>query len=240
MDHPDDRRAVRERPDDERVELAEEIASRLDGPMTALGILFGLLVLTETLTAPEGAIGTAFAVTSWAIVAVFTAEFLLRLYVAPSRTQFLRRNWWQVIFLILPFLRVVRVLRSLRWLRLGRTGRILSSALRITRTAGRRLRGRIAWLATTTSIVILASSQLLYEFGGMASYADALYRATMATVTGEPTTVAGVGRVLDVVLASYSVVVFAALAASIGAYLLEQRTERGPVAHDSARASSSR
>jgi len=234
MDHPEDARAVRERPDDERDELARQIASRLDAPMTALGILFGLLVLAETLVSPEGALGTAFTVTSWAIFAVFVAEFLLRLYVAPSRTRFLRRNWWQVIFLVLPFLRVLRVLRGLRWLRIGRTGRILSSALRVTRTAGRRLRGRIAWLATTTSIVVLASSQLLYEFGDVPTYVEALYRATMATVTGEPTTVGGVGRILDVVLASYSVVVFAALAASIGAYLVEQRSERGPVAGASA------
>lgn len=230
MDHPDHGPAVRERPDHERDELAEEIASRLDGPMSALGVLFGLLVLTETLTSPEGAIGTAFTATSWLIVAVFTAEFLLRLYVAPSRSRFLRRNWWQIIFLVLPFLRVVRVLRGLSWLRLGRTGRILSSALRITRTAGRRLRGRIAWLATTTSIVILASSQLLYEFGDIPTYTEALYRATMATMTGEPTTVGGVGRIMDVVLASYSVVVFAALAGSIGAYLMEQRAESGLVA----------
>ncbi len=45
----------------------------------------------------------------------------------------------------------------------------------------------------------------------------------MATVTGEPTTVAGVGRLLDVVLAGYSVVVFATLAGIVGAFLIERR-----------------
>lgn len=152
--------------------------------------------------------------------------FLLRLYVAPSRGRFLRRNWAQIVFLVflvLPFLRVFRLLRGLRFLRFGRAGRILSSALRVTRTASRRLGGRIAWLATVTTTVVLAASQLLYEFGDVEPYSEALYRAAMATVTGEPTTIAGVGRLLDVVLAGYPVVVFATLAGIAGAFLIERR-----------------
>ncbi len=219
----EDGRQIKDRPDQEREEIAAAIVEELDRPMAALGIVFLLLVLAETLIDPQGAIGTTFQVVTWLIVAVFTAEFLLRLYVAPSRGKFLRRNWPQIVFLILPFLRVLRVLRGLRFLRFGRAGRILSSALRVTRTAGRRLRGRIAWLATVTATVVLASSQLLYEFGDVERYSEALYRAAMATVTGEPTTVEGIGRVLDVVLGGYSVVVFATLAGIVGAFLIERR-----------------
>lgn len=223
MTDVEDGRQIKERPDAEREQLAEAILEELDRPMAALGIVFLLLVLAETLIEPEGAVGTTFQVLSWLIVAAFAAEFLLRLYVAPSRGRFLRRNWTQIVFLVLPFLRVFRVLRGLRFLRFGRAGRILSSALRVTRTAGRRLRGRIAWLATVTSTVILAASQLLYEFGDVDPYSEALYRAAMATVTGEPTTIAGIGRLLDVVLAAYSVVVFATLAGIVGAFLIERR-----------------
>lgn len=223
MTDVEDGRQIKDRPDAEREELAEAILENLDRPMAALGIVFLLLVLAETLTDPQGGVGTAFQVLSWLIVAVFAGEFLLRLYVAPSRGRFLKRNWTQIVFLVLPFLRVFRVLRGLRFLRFGRAGRILSSALRVTRTAGRRLRGRVAWLATVTSIVILAASQLLYEFGDVDPYSEALYRAAMATVTGEPTTIAGIGRLLDVVLAGYSVVVFATLAGVVGAFLIERR-----------------
>lgn len=223
MTDVEDGRQIKDRPDAEREEIAEAILEELDRPMAALGIVFLLLVLAETLIEPQGAVGTTFQVLSWLIVAAFAAEFLLRLYVAPSRGRFLRRNWTQIAFLVLPFLRVFRVLRGLRFLRFGRVGRILSSALRVTRTAGRRLRGRIAWLATVTSTVVLAASQLLYELGDVEPYSEALYRAAMATVTGEPTTIAGVGRLLDVVLAGYSVVVFATLAGIVGAFLIERR-----------------
>lgn len=223
MTDVEDGRRIKERPDEEREEIAEAIIDELDRPMAALGIVFLLLVLAETLIDPRGAVGTTFQVMSWLIVAIFTAEFVLRLYIAPSRGTFLRRNWPQLVFLFLPFLRVFRVLRGLRFLRFGRAGKILSSALRVTRTAGRRLRGRIAWLATVTATVVLAASQLLYELGDVEPYSEALYRAAMATVTGEPTTIAGVGRLLDVVLAGYSVVVFAALAGIMGAFLIERR-----------------
>jgi voltage-gated potassium channel len=230
MTDVEDGRQIKDRPDEEREEIADAIIETLDRPMAALGILFLLLVLAETLITPRGGLSATFQVTSWLIVGVFTGEFLLRLYVAPSRGRFLRRNWTQVVFLVLPFLRVFRVLRGLRFLRLGRAGRILSSALRVTRTAGRRLRGRIAWLATVTATVVLAASQLLYEFGDAEPYSDALYRAAMATITGQPTTIAGVGRLLDVILAGYSVAVFATLAGIVGAFLIEQRTSEAEAA----------
>ncbi|MFP4634328.1 MAG: ion transporter [Nitriliruptoraceae bacterium] len=217
---------IRARPDPERERLADEIADRLDAPMSVLGIAFLLLVLTETIIEPQGALGTVFQIASWMIVAAFAAEFALRFYVAPSRGRFLRRNWWQLIFLALPFLRIFRALRAVRIIRLFRASRILSSALRATRTAGRRLRGRVAWLGSVTTIAILAASQLLYELGDVDSYPDALYRAAMATITGQPTSLDGVGRLLDVVLGSFSVVVFATLAGIVGAYLVEHRGEQ--------------
>lgn len=214
---------IRSRADAERERLADEIADRLDAPMSALGIAFLLLVLAETIVEPQGVLGTVLQIASWTIVAAFVAEFALRFSVAPSRGRFLRRNWWQLIFLALPFLRIFRALRAVRVLRLLRTSRILSSALRATRTAGRRLRGRVAWLAAVTGITILAASQLLFVLSDVDSYTEALYRAAMATITGQPTTLDGAGRLLDVVLGSYSVVVFATLAGIVGAYLVEHK-----------------
>ena len=225
MAEPRDDRRIRDRPEEEREALARQLTDRLDLPMAALGIVFGLLVLAETVIEPRGDLGAAFRVASWLLVAVFVGEFALRLYVAPSRTRFLRRNWMQVVFLVLPFLRVVRALPGLRAIGTARAGRIVSSAVRATRTAGRSFRGRIAWLGTVTLIVILASSQLLYEYSDVGTYGDALYRAAIATITGEPTMLSGVARVIDVVLAAFSVVVFATLAGTVGAFLLERRDD---------------
>ena len=68
----------------ERDDLAERIADRMDVPFTAAGVVFLLLVLAETVSSPQGAVGTIFAVASWALWAMFVGEFVLRLVIAPS------------------------------------------------------------------------------------------------------------------------------------------------------------
>ncbi len=203
--------------------LAERIADHLDVPITAAGIVFLLLVLAETISDPQGLVGTLFSVTSWVLWALFVGEFLLRLVVAPSTSTFLKRNWWQVFFLAVPALRFVRALRVLR---AARMGRVLSSAVRSSRTAGRKLSSRLGSLGVVTIVVVLASSQLLFELGSYDSYADALDDAALATLAGEPFFPEHAAlRLLQIVVLTYSVVVFAALAGTVGAFLLERRDD---------------
>jgi voltage-gated potassium channel len=214
---------VARRSSEEREELAERIADRLDVPITAAGVVFLLLVLAETISEPGGAVGTAFSVTSWVLWALFVGEFVLRLIIAPSTTRFLKRNWWQLIFLAIPALRFVRALRALR---AARVGRVLSSAVRSSRTAGRKLSSRLAALGVVTIVVILASSQLLFELGDYDSYGDALDTAALATIAGEPFFPEHTAlRVVQLVVITYSLVVFAALAGTLGAYLLERKAD---------------
>ena len=53
------------------------------------------------------------------------------------------------------------------------------------------------------------------------SYGDALHGAALATISGEPLEMDGaLAKTLEVVLALYAVVLFAALAGSIGAFFL--------------------
>lgn len=208
--------------------LADVIADRLDVPVTAAGVVFLLLVLAETVSSPDGAIGTAFTVVGWSLWALFVLEFVVRLIVAPSATGFLRRNWWQLAFLAVPALRFVRALRALR---AARVGRVLSAAIRSGRSAGRKLTSRAATLATVTVIVVLTASQVLYELDQDATYGDVLHAVALATVAGEPLpNTDGVGRVVGLLLVAYSMVVFAALAGTVGAYVLERdrRTDSEP------------
>lgn len=200
---------------------AEILARRLDRPMAALGLVFLFVVLAQNLAGP--ALAGPLAVAGWVLWAVFVAEFALRAYVAQDQKRFWRRSWWQVIFLAVPFLRVLRVASLLRFTRIIRLSGVLSSAIRGTRSAGRILGGRIGWLAVVTGVVILASSQLLYIVGVYDAYGDALHAAALATITGEPFGSSdAVARVLEVMLAAYSVVVFATLAGALGAYFLER------------------
>jgi len=100
---------------------------------------------------------------------------------------------------------------------------VLSAGVRGSRLAEKLLSNRVAWLMAVTAIVILAASQLLYIFADYTSYFDALYEAALATVTGAGFSADTVfARILHVVLAIFSVVVFATLAGTLGAFFLRR------------------
>lgn len=202
---------------------AERLARRLDRPMGVLGVLFLLVVLGQLL-ATDPPLVTVLAVVGWLLWAVFVAEFVLRAVIARDQGRFWRRNWWQVLFLVLPFLRFARVLALVRT---ARVGGVLSAALRGSRSAGRLLSSRIAWVAAMTAVLVLAASQLLFVLDAYDSYGQALHEAALATITGEPLSAPGlVARVLEVALAVYSVVVFATLAGALGAYFVDDSRRR--------------
>jgi voltage-gated potassium channel len=202
---------------EQREQQAQALALRLDRPISILGVIFLLVVLAEGLATNPG-LQTALRGTSWALWAVFAGEFALRIYLAPHRARFLRRNWWQIIFLAVPFLRFLRLFWVLRTLRVGR---LLSAAVRGSRSAGRLLSNRLGWLASLTTVLVLAAGQLLFEFGDYPTLGRALYDAALATITGEPLSAdTALARWLSVGLAGYSVAVVATLAATVGAWFL--------------------
>jgi len=209
----------------ERERWAEELLDRLTPAMSALAVVFLLVVLGESLARSGSTLSLAMTVTGWLLWAVFALEFVARTVVAPDTGRFLRRNWWQLLFLVLPFLRILRLVRAVRVLR---TGRVLSSAVRSSRSAHRVLGGRLGWLAAVTAITVLGSSQLLYELSRFERYGDALHAAALGAITGEPIAQDdGFSQVLEIGLAAFSVVVFATLAGSLGAYFLETRASVG-------------
>jgi voltage-gated potassium channel len=218
--------SVIERSWSEREVWAEEVLDRLTPVMSALAVVFLLIVLGESMATAGSGLSTALTITGWLIWIVFAAEFVARLVVAPDTSAFLKRNWWQVFFLVLPFLRILRLVRVMRFLR---TSRVLSSAVRSSRSAWRMLGSRVGWLAVVSAITMLGSSQLLYEFGTFEHYGDALHAAALATITGEPINRPDAfARTLEVILAAYSVIVFATLAGTLGAYFLETSDRRRP------------
>lgn len=202
---------------------AEALAARLDRPMSLLGLVFLLLVLAQVL-ADDPTTVRVLTFTGWVLWGVFAAEFGLRAWVAKDQRRFWARNWWQLVFLAVPFLRFARALTLLRVTRAARAGSVLSAAVRGSRSGGRLLSGRVTWLGLVTGVVVLASSQLLYVVGSYPDYGVALHEAAMTTITGTGLSAQGLfPRVLEVVLAVYSVVVFATLAGALGAYFLRQR-----------------
>ncbi len=214
---------------DERLNAAERLARQLDRPMGVLGFLFLFVVLGQLL-ATDPVLVTALRVIGWGFWAVFVAEFALRAYIARNQQRFWKRNWWQVIFLLVPFLRFFRALQALRFWRIARFSRfggVVSAGIRGSRSAGRLLSSRIGGLAAVTGVVMLVSSQLLYVVGAYEDYAAALLETAMSTITGAELSANDTfTNVVQVLLAIYSVAVFATLAGAVGAYFLRGDSEK--------------
>lgn len=217
------RASVLARPRTEREQWSEELLDRLTPVMAPLGVIFVLVVLGQQLTRPGSGLAITMAAVGWLLWAVFVAEFLARLVVAPSTGAFLRKNWWQAVFLLLPFLRVLRLVRSLRVLR---SGQLLSSTVRGSRSARQVLSSRLGWLGSVVAMVVLGTSQLLYTFSGVTPYAQALHAAALGAVTGEPLPADdGFAQIVEVLLAVFSVVVFGTFAALVGAFFVRNDTQ---------------
>jgi voltage-gated potassium channel len=84
-----------------------------------------------------------------------------------------------------------------------------------------------------TAVVVFGGGQLLFVLergreGALTSLGDALWWAAnlgiSASLVYQPVTLAG--RLLAIVLSAYSIVVFASLAATVGAFFIESRQER--------------
>lgn len=215
----------------ERERRARLLERRLDVPMAVLALVWAGLVAYE-LIAPRDQLGTL-AVASNVIWALFAVELIAKLVVSQHPGRFLRRHWPSVLFLVLPLLRVLRLVRPLRLMRALPAGRVVGSSYRAVGTARGLLTGRLQFLLVVTAVVVFGSGQLLFVLergreGALSSLGDALWWSANISITAtmvyEPVTLAG--RLLAIVLSTYAIVVFASLAATIGAFFVEARQER--------------
>jgi len=226
----------RERPLTSREVVAQRIAERLDLPVTILGVATLVLWLTEPVIDPDETSPVVDAAW-WVIWVIFAIEFVARAVVAPRTWLFLRRHWWEVIFLLVPFLRFARVLRAARAGRGVKIGRLiragpgLSSALRSTRSAVGALVDRLFWLTGITVLVAAAAGKLLWDYGERkykASYLDALHDGALATIKGESLPSHDFADGLELALALYSVLIIAVVASTVGAFFVERGMAREP------------
>jgi voltage-gated potassium channel len=158
-------------------------------PMLVLSILIiPLLVIPLALDLSPG-VETTFLALDWFIWAAFALEYGIRLYLAPNRVAFFRRNLVDLALVVLPFLRPLRILRSARALRALRAVRVAVFLLRGARATGEVLtRHKLHYALLVTLFVVVGAAFLVeaVESGvtdsNISSIPDALWWA-ISTVT---------------------------------------------------------
>lgn len=207
---------------------------RADPFMAWLGVLFALLVGFDIAAEPARPWDRIIDWVGWTIWALFALEFGLQLWFAPNRRRYLRRHWWQPPMIVLPTLRVFRFFRLVRLGRAFPAGRVVSSSYRAAGTAKVLLRSRTGYLAGLATVATIAVAELVYLFereadeGIFDHFGEAILwsLAAVLALQGDPVP-SSVGGQLAMILAFLTgLVVIAALAGTVGAYLVDERRER--------------
>ena len=208
---------------------------------TAIPMLVFALAIIPLLVLPlvielSTTLGATFVALEWFIWAAFTVEYGIRLYLAPEKWSFIKRNKIDLLVVVIPFLRPLRVMRSARGLRVLRAARLASSLARVI-DAGKDVltRHKLHYALAVTLVVIVSGALLVESFergsseANIESIPDALWWAiTTVTTVGYgdtfPTTAAGRG--VGVLLMVIGIALFGFLAGSLTSFFVEHREEQ--------------
>jgi len=215
---------------DRRSQLLEKFEQVTELPLLALALaMIPLLIMPIAMDLSETA-DTAFLSVDWTIWAIFALELSVRTYLADRRINYLARHWYDVLIVVLPFLRPLRIVRSARALRLLRLGRTLSFFSRVASDARGLLRRRgLQYVLVFGLVAIFASAGAMYLLerdsgGAINDYGTALWWA-MSTVTtvgyGDTVPSSAEGKGVAVFLMLVGISFFGWITANIAAFLVE-------------------
>ena len=222
----------------ERNRLLSSVEQILEGPMIFLGFVWLILLVFELVWG----INKTLEYISYVIWGIFIIDFLVKFSLAPEKLFFLKKNWFIVISLFIPALRVFRLFRFFRILR-GVRGirlvRIVSSFNRSMRSLGKTMQRRaFGYVMIITLIVIFAGAAGMYAFEnptpGFTSYGLALWWTAMRVITAgnEFNPITPEGRGLAFLIAVFGYTIFGYVTATFATYFIGRDAEEkdGPVA----------
>jgi voltage-gated potassium channel len=137
-------------------EAYDRFSAATNLPLTLLAVLWlPTLVFPLVMNLPASVVRT-FDLIDLVIWLLYGAEYLIRLYLSPSRTRFITHHLVDLAVVVLPVLRPLRAVRLLRLFNLSRAAVVLVNAL--TRVRGILThRGLHFVLMGVTGIVVVAS-----------------------------------------------------------------------------------
>ena len=111
---------------EEREVLLSKIEKTTETPMLILVvIMIGALVLPLVAKLNQS-LTTILEIIDLIIWAILLIELSIRVYIAPKRLTYLKKNWLDLLLVALPFLRVFRIFRAVRAIRVLRLTRVIS------------------------------------------------------------------------------------------------------------------
>ncbi len=135
-------------------DLRQRVEHVFHWPMIVLALAILPLLAIEVYRQPTGAMQLAIEIGFGVIWIAFVVEFVWKITIAESRIEYVRRNWFDVVIILLPLLRPLRAFRATQGL--ARSTRVF------------RLRGvgmKCARYVFTIVIGLKATDRLLHRIG---------------------------------------------------------------------------
>ncbi len=220
----------------QRSTLLHRLEQLLEGPMIFLGFVWLILLVIELIWGLTPLL-EILSITIWI---VFIIDFLLKVFLAPKKINFLKKNWLTIISLIIPALRVVRFFRIARLIRGLRSVRLIKVVSSLNRSMGSlnatmKRRG-FKYVIAITLFVIFAGAAGMYAFEkeGLESYGESLWWTTMllTSIGSEYWPVTPEGKALCILLSIYGFCVFGYITATLASFFVGRDAEEkgAPVA----------
>jgi voltage-gated potassium channel len=215
-----------------RGDLLDRFERATELPLLLLALAMIPLLIVPLLVDLSPSVDATFIALDWAVWAAFALEYVVRLTLTTTgRWRFVRREWPDLLIIVLPFLRPLRIVRSARALRLLRLGR-LAGFLAETGQETRRLlvRHQLHYALLVTMLVVLGCAGLVFALedgsdGSIDSFGDALWWAVTTITTvgyGDTFPVTPAGRGVAAFLMVSGIALFGVLTANLAAFLLER------------------
>ena len=211
----------------------DRFSAAVDLPLTVLALLWLPVLVVPLVAHLPSTVGSSLEVVDYCVWAVFAVEYLVKLYLSPSRRWFFTHHLVDLAVVALPVLRPLRAARLVRTVRFLRAGVVLANAL----GRGRAIvthRG-LHFVLLVVLGIILAGAALALGFelrahgSNINDYGDALWWAIVTTTTvgyGDRYPVSAGGRGVAVALMIVGIGLIGILTATVASYFVEDQSNR--------------
>jgi voltage-gated potassium channel len=211
----------------------DRFSTAVDLPLTVLAVLWLPVLVVPLAVHLPAAVTATFETIDYLVWAAFAVEYLVKLYLAPSRRRFFTRHLIDLAVVALPLLRPLRALRLLRLLNLSRAGAVLANALRRAREIFTHRGLHFVLLAVLGIVFACSAAELGFEQHAHGStihnFGDALWWSVVTVTTvgyGDQYPVSPGGRGVAVVLMFAGIGLIGVLTATVASYFAADKAEQ--------------
>lgn len=206
----------------------ERYSSAVDVPLVALAIIWTIVLLIPLVVRLSSGGIAILTTVDFLLWGLFVFDYLVKLYLSPSRSHFFIHHLVDLAVVAIPLLRPLRILRLLTLLRVGL---VLTESLVRFRAVITHRGLHISLLVAMAIVFVGAGVELSFEAGVSGStiqnYGDALWWAVVTVTTvgyGDRFPVSSGGRGVAVVLMLLGIGLIGVLTATVASYFVESKT----------------